>query len=155
MASLTFASPAFDDGDRIPKRFTCDGADASPPLSITGVPDEAAALAVTVADESISNGPFVHWLLWNLPPETETVPADVAPVGKIAGMDDAYQGTNGFGDVGYRGPCPSKVEDEHGYRFTLHALAAPLDADGGATWPELADDLRANSLASARFVGRY
>lgn len=70
-------------------------------------------------------------------------------------MDDAYQGINGFGDVGYRGPCPPETEDEHIYRFTLHALATPLDADGGATRPELNPELRANELTHTRFVGRY
>jgi Raf kinase inhibitor-like YbhB/YbcL family protein len=153
MSQFAFSTPAFDDGERIPKRFTCDGADASPPLSFADVPDDTARLAVTVDDLDTPNESLVHWLVWNLPPELDGLPADVSPVRKLDDLGGAYQGTNGFGDVGYRGPCPAEDDGAHTYRFTLHALGVPLDAKGGATRPDLIDELRGARIASAKFTG--
>jgi hypothetical protein len=155
MSRLDFSTPAFDQDGTVPERFTCDGADVSPPLSVAGVPEDATSLAVTVDDPDAPGGSFVHWLLWNLPPDLEEVPSDVSPVRKLDDLDGAYQGTNGFGDVGYRGPCPPEGDGEHTYRFTLHALAEPLAAEGGATRREIADDLDAARTASATFTAVY
>lgn len=90
-----------------------------------------------------------------MPPDRTGLPADVAPVRKLDDLGGALQGTNGFGDIGYRGPCPPEREDEHTYRFTLHALGAVLDVEGGATRPTLASELQAARIDSARFVGVY
>lgn len=109
MPPLEFTTPAFADGGSIPKRFTRDGADASPPLSIANVPDDAGSLAIVVDDPDGPSDPFVHWLIWNLPGDLDDVPADIAPERKLDDLSSAFQGTNGFGDVGYRGPCPPKT----------------------------------------------
>lgn len=143
MPPFDFTPPAFADGEFIPKRFTCGGADASPPLSIANVPDESASLAIVVDDPDVPSGPLIHWLIWNLPPDLNKVPADITPERKLEDLHDALQGTNGFGDIGYRGPCPPKNDGKHTYRFTLHALRKPLSPEGGATRPELASEFQA------------
>lgn len=155
MPPLDFTTPAFDDGGFVPKRFTCDGADASPPLSIANIPDTATSLAIIVDDPDAPSGSFVHWLIWNLPPDLDKLPADIAPVRKLDDLSGALQGTNGFSDVGYRGPCPPTNDGTHTYRFTLHALREPLSVDGGATQPELNSELQTARIASACFTGIY
>lgn len=155
MPPFEFTTPAFADGGSIPKRFTCDGADASPPLSIANVPDDAGSLAIVVDDPDGPSGPFVHWLIWNLPPDLDEVPADIAPERKLDDLNGALQGTNGFGDVGYRGPCPPENDDKHTYQFSLYALREPLSPDGGATRSELENNIRTSQIASAHFTGIY
>jgi Raf kinase inhibitor-like YbhB/YbcL family protein len=129
---LSLSSPAFD-GGTVPTAYTCDGEDVSPPLRVDGVPDGAASLALVVDDpDAPTDEPFVHWLLWNVPPDTTEIPEDVPDGERVDALDGAAQGTSGFGDVGYGGPCPPEGDGPHTYRFTLHALDAELDVEPGA-----------------------
>ncbi len=147
-APFTLTSSAFRDGGTIPKALTCDGADRSPPLSWTGVPSGAAALVLVVDDPDAND--FVHWLVLDLPADTAgSLPGDVT-----AGASSPQQGRNGFGRVGWGGPCPPS--GTHHYRFTLSALAAPLHLaghpDGAAVRAALRD---ATVVARARLTGTY
>lgn len=118
---LTLASGAFAAGDAIPRRFTCDGADVSPDLSWTGVPDAAGSLVLLVDDPDARD--FAHWIVYALPPTVSHLEA-----GAGAASSHLAQGTNDFGRVGYGGPCPPS--GTHHYRFTLYALAEPLGLSG-------------------------
>ncbi|MFB6170184.1 MAG: YbhB/YbcL family Raf kinase inhibitor-like protein [Haloarculaceae archaeon] len=134
---LELTSPAFDAGGAIPTRHTCDGENVSPPLSVSGVADEVESLALVVDDPDAPRAePFVHWLLWNLPPDTGELPAGVPRGGTVDALG-ARQGTNDHGDVGYFGPCPPRDDGAHTYRFTLTALDATLDVEPGANRPAL------------------
>lgn len=155
MADLSFRTSAFTHGESIPAKYTCEGEDRSPELTVGNVPDDAAALAVVVDDPDAPGGTFTHWLLWNLPPDTVEIPEGVPRRGEVSDLGDAAQGENDFGDVGYRGPCPPAGDDPHEYRFRLYALDDELDAEPGAPRPPVGDELDEKARATAEFTGTF
>jgi Raf kinase inhibitor-like YbhB/YbcL family protein len=155
-ASLTLTTPAFDAGGTIPPEHTCEGADVSPELHVAGVPDDAAALALVVDDpDAPTDDPFVHWLLWNLPPDVTTLPRGVPASERVDDLDGAVQGTNGFDEVGYRGPCPPTDDGAHTYRFTLSALDAELDVAPGSERPAISAAIDDHELTRTRLTGEF
>jgi Raf kinase inhibitor-like YbhB/YbcL family protein len=114
-------STAFAAGDAIPREFSCDGANVSPPLAWTGVPAGTAALVLLVDDPDA--GDFVHWIVLDLPGADGDLPKGVAP-----SAASPQQGRNDFGNTGWGGPCPPS--GTHHYRFTLTALTAKLGLGG-------------------------
>ena len=152
---FALSSPAFEDGGTVPKEYTFDGRDVSPPLSIAGVPESAASLALVVDDPDAPNPPFTHWLLWNVPPSTTTIPADVPQSESVDALDGATQGTNSFGELGYRGPRPPAGDGPHTYRFTLHAVESPLQIQAGAEREAVDAALEDTVLATARLSAEY
>jgi Raf kinase inhibitor-like YbhB/YbcL family protein len=118
---LALSSSAFDEGQPIPRKYSCHGADVSPALSWKGVPSTAAALVLFVDDPDGRD--WVHWIVLDLPAKDGVLPEGVDPR-----ADSPQQGTNDFGKVGYGGPCPPS--GTHHYRFRLYALAAPLGLSG-------------------------
>jgi Raf kinase inhibitor-like YbhB/YbcL family protein len=102
---LDLRSAAFEEGGAIPARYTCDGQDVSPPLSWSSSPDETRSLALIADDPDAPGGTFVHWVIYNLPPDTRRLPEDV-PNREETLPSGAAQGVNGAGSVGYMGPCP-------------------------------------------------
>ena len=133
-------SSAFADGDAIPREFSCDAANVSPPLAWTGVPAGTAAL-VLVVDDPDARG-FVHWIVLDLAGHDGDLPKGVGPTAA-----SPQQGRNDFGKVGWGGPCPPS--GTHHYRFTLTALGAPL---GLGDHPE-GGDVR-NALGRATVLGK-
>lgn len=116
--SMNLSSPVFEDGGLIPSKYTCDDADISPPLIISGTPESAVSLALICDDPDAPRGTWVHWVLYNLPPGTrelsEAYPTDANL------PDGACQGISDFGRNGYGGPCPPS--GTHRYFFKLYAL---------------------------------
>ncbi len=161
--ALQLSSPAFDDGGRIPERFTCDGADVSPPLRWSGVPSGARSLAILCADPDAPGGVFHHWALFDLPADQAEVPEGYATEARVAelgpsvglGVRTVRQGVNGFGHRGYRGPCPPPGHGPHRYVFRLHALDAQPDLGRGASRDEVERALTGHTLAVAELVGTY
>lgn len=146
----------FEDGGTVPVEYTCDGVDVSPELEIAGVPPRAQSLAVLVDDPvAPTPRPFVHWVLWNVPPETQTIERGIAPVPRVSGLGDAAQGTNGFGTRGYAGPCPPRGEAPHRYRFRVFALDTVLGLEPSATGAELNAAMKGHILTEATYEGRY
>lgn len=144
---FTLTSSAFTEGGAIPREFSCDGQDASPPLTWTGVPDGARTLALVVDDPDASD--FVHWVLYNV---DASASGELAR-GVSASPDAPSQGRNGFGRVGYGGPCPPS--GVHHYVFRMLALDSEL-ALGGS--PSASDVLRAadgHILAEARLTATF
>lgn len=153
---LSISAAAFDDAGTIPARYTCDGENVSPELAVEGVPDGAGSLALVVDDpDAPGSDPFVHWLLWNVPPGTETIPRGVPQGETVDALDGARQGTNGSGSVGYFGPCPPTDDGAHTYRFTLSALDGMLDVSAAAKRDALAEAMADRMLARARITGEY
>lgn len=136
---LKITSTAFAEGQPIPKRYTCDGENVSPPLAWTGVPAAAARLVLVVDDPDAPGGLFTHWIVFDLPPSTSTLPEGVKP----AGNQGINQGINDFGKVGYGGPCPPK--GRHRYVFHLFALES---------WPKELAKLSRTKLNAALQTGR-
>ncbi|GAA0663301.1 YbhB/YbcL family Raf kinase inhibitor-like protein [Natronoarchaeum mannanilyticum] len=146
---LTLTSPAFDDGERIPEQYGRDGGDVNPPLSIAGVPADAASLALVVDDPDARDPAgkvWVHWLVWNIDPAREEIPEGWDAEG-------ADEGTNDFGEVGYGGPSPP--DREHTYRFKLYALDEELGVTRGATKGELGAAMEDSVLAQAQLTGTF
>ncbi|WP_246982189.1 YbhB/YbcL family Raf kinase inhibitor-like protein [Halorientalis marina] len=148
-------SPAFADGEAIPRKYTADGDDVSPPLEIEGVPNGADTLTLIVDDPDAPDGPFYHWLCWNVPADTTRIPEGVTQARRIPDLGDARQGTNGFGELGYRGPRPPAGDDPHTYRFTLYAVSGSLNVQAGARYPTVDDALSGSVVASTRLTGEY
>ncbi len=108
---MNLSSSAFANNGAIPAKYTCDGANVSPPLAISGVPADAKSLALTVEDPDAPGGTFTHWLVWKIAPSTTTI---------TEGQHPGTEEPNGFGKQGYGGPCPPN--GLHHYVFTLYAL---------------------------------
>ena len=147
-AAFVVTSPAFHAGGTIPKRYTCDGANVSPPLSFGRVPASARELALSVDDPDAPGGDFTHWLLYRVPAGTRSLAAGAVPPG-------AVQGRNSFGKDGYSGPCPPKGAGPHGYRFTLYALRRPLALAPGASPHVFASAVAGTAFAGGRLRGSY
>src|SRR5206468_1318468 len=119
--TITVSSPAMARGGRVPARFTCDGADVSPPLQWHGVPGRARHLTLEVTDPDAPGGTFVHWNVTGIPTSTTAVAAGSVPAG-------GHPERTSFGVTAYRGPCPPRRARAHRYRFTVRAVD-----DGGHT----------------------
>jgi hypothetical protein len=146
MADFTLTSDAFENGQEIPRRYTCEGDDRSPPLSWSELPAGARSLALIVDDPDAPGGTFTHWLAWAIDP---------ASGGLGEGEAAPKEGRNDFGTVGYRGPCPPPGHGPHRYFFRLHALGADLELEGGAGKRDLERALEGHVLGSAELIGHY
>jgi Raf kinase inhibitor-like YbhB/YbcL family protein len=151
---FTITSPAFSDGGPIPRAHTCDGADMSPPLTITGVPDGTAELALIVDDPDAPAGTWVHWVLYKLPATTSSLAPGFPKEPETAKPSPARQGTNDFRRIGWGGPCPPRGP-AHRYLFTLYALSTALTVPPAATKAALLAAMKGKVTAEARLVGRY
>ena len=144
---FTLTSSAFADGGAIPSEFTCDAANASPPLAWAGAPAGTTALVLVVDDPDARD--FVHWIVLDLPGSDGTLPRGVDPA-----SSSPQQGTNDFGKPGWGGPCPPS--GTHHYRFRLRALEKPLGLDGHQDGAAVREALaRANVLGTATLQGTY
>jgi len=144
-------SAAFDEGGAITPLYTCDGPDISPPLSWDSVPNGTQSLALIADDPDAPRGSFVHWVIYELPPDTRRLPEDVPK--RQTPSSGAKQGINGAGGIGYTGPCPPS--GTHRYYFKIYALDTRLDLGGGATAKRLSDAMEGHVLAEGRLMGTY
>ena len=151
---MKLTSEAFDQNERIPDRYTCHGEDVSPPLSIEGVDPKAQSLALIVDDPDAPMGVFDHWLIWNIPAETERIPAGIAQEERPSELEGTFQGENDFNELGYRGPCPPGGS-EHVYRFTLFALEEKLDLKPGAGKGALREAMEGKVIERSLLRGSY
>lgn len=151
---FALASSAIGEGETVPAAYTCDGEDISPPLTISDVPDGAESLALVVDDPDAPGGTFTHWLLWNLPPDRTSIPEALSREPTLSALDGARQGTNDFGEVGYRGPCPPSGA-VHTYRFTLYALDAMLEVQAGAEVGVLQPAIDNHQFAVTQLTATY
>jgi len=144
--AFRISSPLFADRGAIPPRYTCDGEDNNPPLSIENVPPEARSLALIVTDPDAPKGTWVHWVVWGIDPKARDLREGSLPKG-------AVQGTNDFGKRRYNGPCPPS--GRHRYVFRLYALDAAVDPGVGATKARLEAAMKGHILGKAELVGVY
>ena len=147
--SLSVRSSAFEAGGTIPQEYGMNQSNVNPPLEIDGVPDDAGSLAFVVDDPdavAVAGEIFVHWLVWNVPPDTTTIPEDWD-------VSAAVEGENDFGDVGYGGPAPP--DEPHTYRFKCFAVDGTLELAAGGTVEDLGPALSGRILARAQVAGMY
>ena len=151
-ASLVITSSAFAYGAEIPLKYSCDGQNVSPPLAWGEGPAATASFALIVDDPDAPSGVFTHWVIFNLPPDTRSLPEAVSADATLA--SGALQGENGRGDIGYRGPCPPSGSPHH-YCFSLYALDKSLNLAAGASEEQLLQAMQGHILAQSQLVGLY
>ncbi|HYV33854.1 MAG TPA: YbhB/YbcL family Raf kinase inhibitor-like protein [Candidatus Limnocylindria bacterium] len=143
---MKITSPVFNDHENIPAKYTCDGDGVNPPLAFSDVPKEAKTLALVMDDPDAPNGTWVHWLLWNIPAETNQLMENSVPAG-------ATQGQTSSGQNVYGGPCPPL--GIHHYHFKLYALSRKLSIASYSTAADLEKAMQGNIIAHADLVGLY
>lgn len=145
-ALMRITSPAFEQNDRLPAEYTCDGRNISPPLKFEKLPEGTKSLALVCEDPDAVGGTFIHWVVWNIPVSATDIAAGVVPAGAVEGRTD-------FGRVGYGGPCPPS--GSHRYFFQAFALDAVLDLPAGTDVAGLARAMNGHILDKAGLVGMY
>jgi Raf kinase inhibitor-like YbhB/YbcL family protein len=143
---MNISSSAFAENSKVPKQYTCDGENTSPPLTIADVPAEAKSLALVVDDPDAPGGTWVHWVVWRIDAGTREIKAGSLPEG-------AVQGVNSFKRRNYGGPCPPS--GSHRYFFKLYALDRALNLHPDATKADLEKAMKGHVIAEARTIGRY
>ena len=150
---MKISSAAFINQDSVPPKYTCEGANISPALSWQDIPGQAKSVALTVEDPDAPVGTWVHWIVYNIPPDAKGLPEAVSAVKNLP--NGAQQGENSFHKIGYGGPCPPPGHGPHRYFFRLYALDTLLDIRPGASRKELDDAMKEHILSRAELVGRY
>jgi Raf kinase inhibitor-like YbhB/YbcL family protein len=150
--SIQLESAGFTEGAAIPTKYTCDGANVSPPLKWSNVPQGAKSLALIADDPDAPAGTWVHWVLFGVPPSTTELPEGVAAAKTV--LDGARQGTNDFRKIGYGGPCPPRG-NPHRYFFKIYALDTELTLNAGATKSDLTRAMEGHILAQGQLMGTY
>lgn len=141
-------STVFRDKSPIPPQYTCKGQNVNPPLNIFNAPKGAESLTLIMHDPDAPGGDFVHWLVWDIPPRTESIPVNSVPIG-------ARQGLNGRGDSGYTGPCPPAGTGTHRYVFDFYALDTTLDLEANSTVKDIMDAQAGHVLDQCSVTGTF
>lgn len=149
---MKLISPVFKDNASIPNEFSCEGADESPPLEISEVPQKAKSLALVVEDPDAPHGTFTHWVLYNLPPSQTHLEKNLLHTKKLS--SGAEQGINDFNKIGYGGPCPPS--GTHRYFFKLYALDTRLSIpEEKVTKDRLFHEMKGHIVEETQLVGTY
>jgi Raf kinase inhibitor-like YbhB/YbcL family protein len=153
--ALELTSSAFSPGGAIPRRYTCDGEDISPPLAWSGLPEGTRSLVLIVDDPDAPDPAapkmiWVHWLLYNLPPQAAGLDENVGEGDLPAGT---HQGRNDWQRTGYGGPCPPI--GMHRYFHKLYALDTELPDLDEPSKADLETAMAGHILASAELIGTY
>ncbi len=150
-AAMKIESSGFTASQPIPQKFSCEGADISPPLAWSGAPPGTTTFALIADDPDAPAGTWVHWVLFNLPASTTSLPEGVAKTDSAAG---GVQGKNDFGNIGYGGPCPPPGKP-HRYFFKLYALDTSLSLSAGARKQDVEKAMQGHVIAQAELMGTY
>jgi len=147
---MKLTSSAFENEGKIPSKYTCDGANISPPLSISDVPAQAQSLVLIAEDPDVpkkirQDGMWDHWVVFNMPPDIKEIDEGKEPPGTPG------KGTNG--DTGYFGPCPP--DREHRYFFRLYALDTKLELAEGSDKAAVQNAMEDHIIDKNDLMGRY
>jgi Raf kinase inhibitor-like YbhB/YbcL family protein len=149
---LRVSSPHWKPGETIPKKYTGDGGDLSPPLLFEGVPSGTKAFVLIGDDPDAPGGTWIHWVIYDIPGTAKGLPEGVATAATLP--DGSRQGRNSWKKSGYGGPSPPPGKP-HRYFFRLYALREPLGAPPGLGAKEIEAAARAKSIEAAEFMGTY
>ena len=149
---MKLTSRAFAEGGLIPRKYTCDGENISPPLDWSGIPTSTKTLVLIVDDPDAPAKTWVHWVVYNLAASSNSLNENIPPTSRINGQ--AFQGTNDFEKIGYGGPCPPS--GTHRYLFKLYAVdSTGTVSSAGATKDELLRNMQGHIIAQAELMGLY
>ncbi len=143
---MKLVSPAFQNNGYIPALYSCDDQGINPPLTITDVPKDAKNLVLIVDDPDAPMGTFTHWIVWNIPPDAEEITEEMLP-------QEAVEGKNSTGEVGWTAPCPP--QGTHHYRFMVFALSKKLNLPEGADRDTLEKEIEDAVIDKTELVGLY
>ena len=149
--SFELGSAAFTAGAAIPRTYTCDGQDISPPLQWNDPPTNTKSFALICDDPDAPSGTWVHWVIYNLPAGVRSLPESISHDAALP--DQSRQGKNSWGRLGYGGPCPPR--GTHRYFFKLYALDKALDLTVGASKEQLLKAMHGHIVAQAELMGTY
>ncbi|MBI5228040.1 YbhB/YbcL family Raf kinase inhibitor-like protein [Candidatus Micrarchaeota archaeon] len=149
---MKITSRAFENGEFIPKKYTADGENLSPPLSISEVPEGTRSFALIVDDPDAPVGTWVHWVVWNISANTKEIPEGAGRANSLGML--GIDGNNDFRVPGYGGPAPPPGPS-HTYCFKLYALDHNLNLPAGSTKADLEKAMRGCILAKAELAGEY
>jgi len=141
--TLQVSSPSFKENSMIPQKYTCEGQNINPAISVKNIPQQAKSLALILDDPDAPNGGFVHWVIWNIN-HSGTINESNAPGAQVK---------NGAGSNKYIGPCPPT--GTHHYHFRVYALDAKLNLQEATDKAALEAAMKGHILASGELVGLY
>ena len=152
--TISVMSSVFEADKPIPKEYTGDGKDLSPPLAWSNLPKDTKEIALICDDPDAPRGTWVHWVLYKIPAETTGLPEGLPPEKTLKTPLGTVQGVNSFGKLGYGGPVPPKGSPHH-YHFKLYALDRPVTLPPGVDKKALLAEIRDHVLAQGELVGTY
>ena len=144
-------STAFAQGDKIPRKYTCDGDDFSPPLQWSEAPANTKSFALISDDPDAPVGTWVHWVVYNIPGTSTSLPEAVPAEDELS--DGTRHGRSSWGRLAYGGPCPPG--GTHRYFFKLYALDAVLDLAPGADSRQLLQAMQGHIVGHTELMGTY
>jgi len=150
-APLEVTSSAFTEGEMIPKKYTCDGENISPPLAWSNPPADTKSVAMINDDPDAPAGTWTHWVMFNIPATATSLPENIPPMKTLE--DGSIQGANDFRKIGYAGPCPPF--NVHRYYYKVYAVDSLLDLKPGATKRDVLGAMGGHILAEGMLMGRY
>ncbi len=140
---LSISSPAFNHGEQIPLKYSCEGESINPALQIEALPEGTQSLAIIFEDPDTSHGVFVHWVSFNIEPAKHIA----------ENHQPGISGHNGAGKTGYLGPCPP--DGSHRYFFKVYALDTKLDVQAGIEPEPLKEAMEKHTIGFGELMGRY
>ncbi len=150
-SAMHLKSSAFNNGEMIPGKYTCDGTNVSPSLEWASVPADTQSFALVCDDPDAPMGTWVHWVYYDIPAGVKHLPENVAP--SEHPPSGGTHGVNDFRKTGYGGPCPPG--GTHRYYFKIYALDVMLNLPSGATKKEILTAMRGHILGQAKLMGKY
>lgn len=143
---IKIISTAFTTNGPVPKKYTCDGENINPPLTIDNIPQETKSLVLIVDDPDAPTGTWNHWLVWNIDPTTREIKEG-------SRLPNSIEGTNSSGKIGYEGPCPPS--GTHRYFFKVYALSTQLNLATGAKRKDLEKAFENHIIDQGELIGTY
>ena len=141
--NLEINSPAFEPDGLIPPKYTCQGINVNPPLSIHRIPAGTQSLALIMDDPDAPGGTFDHWIVWNIPVQPHIQENSIP----------GQEGKNSYGVLHYKGPCPPS--GTHWYFFKIYALDTLISLKTGADKKTLEEAMELHILAAGEIIGKY
>lgn len=149
--TIEVSSPAFAQDGMIPSKYTADGQNVSPPLAWQNIPAGTKSVALICDDPDAPGRTWVHWVMWNIPPDVNSLTENVPHVETMP--DGTKQGISDFKSTGYGGPAPPS--GTHRYYFKVYALDISLNIPNTSTKPDLLKAMEGHILAEGRLMGKY
>jgi Raf kinase inhibitor-like YbhB/YbcL family protein len=157
--TIQLTSPAFKEGEAIPKKFTGEGSDVSPPLEWADLPERTKELVLICDDpDAPTEEPWVHWVIYKIPADIKGLKEGIPRKPRLTEPPGTLQGKNSWphdNNIGYRGPMPPPGHGTHHYYFKLFALEAKLAVEPGMDKNAILQEIENHVIAEGQLIGTY